>query len=489
MRRNFVFLGFVLLLLIAFSAFMTSCTKADDGKIKLTTTSEDARAKYLVARELIENLRIQEARPILEEAVRIDPNFAMAHLLLSNTATTTDAYLSSLNKAVELVPQVSEGEASVILATEARTLNDPMTELKHLNKLVMDFPTDERAHNLLAVHYYLQKEYRMAIDELNEATRINPNFAPAYNMLGYARMGIQQYPDAEIAFKKYIELIPNDPNPYDSYAELLMKMGRFEESIKTYRTALRISPDFLSSYAGIASNLNYLGRYEDARKELRQMYEVATNNGQRLNALFATSVSYLDEGNVPMAIQTMQDGLGIVENDQDHFQAAQILSGIGIIQIENGRAKDAAMNFERSLQMVENTQLPTELKEEIRRQNLYNMARVAIFNNDITVAQELANQYRLETERTRIGAEEEQANQLDGLIALQERRYEVAVKKLEQGDMEDAFTLYCLAQAYEKTGEREKAMKMCQDATILHTVTDFNYALVRGKAEAMLAGF
>ena len=52
-------------------------------------------------------------------------------------------------------------------------------------------------------------------------------------------------PNAEAAFKKYIELIPNDPNPYDSYAELLLKMGKFDDSIAQYRKALAIDPNFV----------------------------------------------------------------------------------------------------------------------------------------------------------------------------------------------------------------------------------------------------
>ncbi|MDQ3224723.1 MAG: tetratricopeptide repeat protein [Gemmatimonadota bacterium] len=68
------------------------------------------------------------------------------------------------------------------------------------------------------------REYRKSVE-------LAPDFAPAYNLLGYALRATADYAEAEKAFKKYIELIPEDPNPYDSYAELLMKMGRFDESI------------------------------------------------------------------------------------------------------------------------------------------------------------------------------------------------------------------------------------------------------------------
>ena len=68
------------------------------------------------------------------------------------------------------------------------------------------------------------------------------------------------------AFKKYIELIPDDPNPYDSYAELLMKIGRYDESIENYKKALSINPQFVFSFVGIATNLNLKGEYSAARE-------------------------------------------------------------------------------------------------------------------------------------------------------------------------------------------------------------------------------
>jgi tetratricopeptide (TPR) repeat protein len=66
------------------------------------------------------------------------------------------------------------------------------------------------------------------------------SYSTAFNILGYAYRQDGNYNDAEAAFKKYIELIPNDPNPYDSYAELLLKMGRFDEAITQYKKALAI---------------------------------------------------------------------------------------------------------------------------------------------------------------------------------------------------------------------------------------------------------
>ena len=88
--------------------------------------------------------------------------------------------------------------------------------------------------------------------------------------MGYAYRQLGDFANAERAFKKYIELIPNDPNPYDSYAELLMKMGRFDESIAQYRKALSIDEHFLNSHMGIAANLMYRTRQPRLRPKRRR---------------------------------------------------------------------------------------------------------------------------------------------------------------------------------------------------------------------------
>ena len=93
-----------------------------------------------------------------------------------------------------------------------------------------------------------------------KATEIAPKYSPAYNILGYALRQKENYAEAEQAFKKYIELIPNDPNPYDSLAELFLKMGKFDDAITQYRKALAIDPNFLNSHFGIGAALMYQAR-------------------------------------------------------------------------------------------------------------------------------------------------------------------------------------------------------------------------------------
>jgi len=70
-----------------------------------------------------------------------------------------------------------------------------------------------------------------AIEQYIKAVEINPAYSLPYNQLGYAHQLMENFTESEKAFKKSIELIPEDPNPYDSYGELLMKMGNSPNEI------------------------------------------------------------------------------------------------------------------------------------------------------------------------------------------------------------------------------------------------------------------
>jgi tetratricopeptide (TPR) repeat protein len=233
---------FSLLVVCAVSAPAVAQTAAAAGKIPITSSSEEARVLYLKGRDLAERLRATDARRYYEQAAAKDAGFALAYVGLANTSGTNREFVDAVTKAVALAPKVSDGERHMIQALDAGLKGDPASVLKHYTELVAQYPNDERAQMLLANTYFGRQEYQKSIDHFVKATAINASFSQPYNQLGYAYRFLDKYAEAETAFKKYIELIPGDPNPYDSYAELLMKMGRFDESARRTRRLPRSRP-------------------------------------------------------------------------------------------------------------------------------------------------------------------------------------------------------------------------------------------------------
>ena len=92
------------------------------------------------------------------------------------------------------------------------------------------FPDDERTHMQVANYFTGQQNFADAVMHYTHATSRNPEFAAAYNMLGYAHRNNGNLGGAKDAFARYVELLPNEANPYDSLAEAYLIMGQPEEA-------------------------------------------------------------------------------------------------------------------------------------------------------------------------------------------------------------------------------------------------------------------
>ena len=299
------------------TASTSSNATAANGKIAITTSSEEARKEFLAGRDLAEKLRVTDSIAHFDKAISLDPNFALAELNRANASPTAKEFFAHLNKAVTLSAKVSDGERMLIQATEAGANANPTKQKEILEQLVAAYPNDERAHFNLGGYYFGQQEFTRAINHYKKATEIAPDYSTAYNILGYAYRQNEAYADAENAFKKYIELIPNDPNPYDSYAELLLKMGRFEEAITQYNKALAIEPTFINSHFGIAAALAYQGKAGEAQAELEKITTKARTDGERRTALFGQMVVAADNGKLDQALAEVEKQYALGQKSSD----------------------------------------------------------------------------------------------------------------------------------------------------------------------------
>ncbi|GAB4375746.1 MAG: hypothetical protein Kow0042_21390 [Calditrichia bacterium] len=474
-------------LVIAFTCFMfIVCAKKESGKIPITTNSPEALQDFLKGQELFEKLRAQESLTYFRKAIEKDPNFALARLYYAQAQPTPKGFFQEIKKVEQLIEHVSEGERLWIQGFLAQVNGFPMKQRKYFRKLVEAYPRDERAHNLLGNHYFSHQEWHLAIAEYEKALEINPEFSQPYNQLGYAYRYLGDYQQAEKVFKKYIKLIPDDPNPYDSYAELLMKIGDFESSINEYKKALEVDSQFVPSHLGIATNLNFLERHEEAREQLKKVLRMARNVGERRQAYFSMAVSYVDEGRPEEALKMLQKQYALA--DSIHDVAAQVsdLVNMGNVLFEMGRYQQASEKYESSLQLVENSDLSDEIKDNARRLILYYTARIALKQGNLEEAKNKADKFKEWVYAVNNTFQIWLTHELDGMIALEEKKYRQAIEELKQANQQNPYVLYYLARAYQAAGNREKAREFAQMAAHHNTLNSMSYAFIRKAAMKML---
>lgn len=455
-------------------------------QIPVTTSSDEARQAFLTGRDLNERLRGTDAHEHFELAIELDPQFAWAHLLAGFTGSTAQEFWDRLESAVAASGGASEGERLLILAADAAAKGRAEEQLEHLTALVAAFPEDERAHNALGAAHFGRQEWAEAIVHYQHAIDIDPEYSPPYNQKGYAHRFLGDYDAAEASFQKYVELIPDDPNPYDSYAELLMKIGRFEESIGKYREALEQDPNFIASYIGVANNQIFMGEGEAARSTLDELSGVARNVGERRAALLWTARSHLHEADHERALERCAEMYALAQAESDLAAAAGDLNLMGDILLHAGRLDEAADSYEVSIETIEQATVTDDVKENVKRNILYDQARVALARGDLEAAKATTASYEGLAAPKQIPFELRQVHELQGRIALVEENYADAVAHLAQANQQNPEVLFLMAQAHHAQGHAEEARGFCEQAANFNALSG-TYAYVRAQAQEMLA--
>jgi tetratricopeptide (TPR) repeat protein len=471
--------------ILLLSTALTAVARAGDtpaaaGKVPITTSSAAAREAYLRGRDLAEKLRIQQARGEYERAVQLDPTFAFAYLNLAGTQPTTKEFFDTMAKAVTLADKVSEGERLMIRGTEAGGNADNATQLEIFTDLAAKYPGDERALTLLGNALFGTQDYAAAIAQYEKVVKIAPSFSPVYNQLGYSYRFSGDTAKAESAFKKYIELIPDDPNPYDSYAELLLKVGRFDESIANYRKALGIDPTFVNSRLGIATDLDLQGKTKEARRELDTMLQSAKDDGQRRAGLFSKTVSYVHEGDFAAARHELEKQYALGEKIGDALAMSGDLALMGNLAIEAGDATAAETNYRRALEVVEASKSVAAVnKENQRRLQPYRAGRVALARNDLPTAKAQSAAFSEKVASSGSAFQKKLAHELAGQVALAAKDYDRAIAELSQANPVDPYNVYRLSLAYAGKGDAAKAKELAARAENDNSLASLDHAFVR----------
>ncbi|HTT24758.1 MAG TPA: protein kinase [Candidatus Sulfotelmatobacter sp.] len=151
---------------------------------RVTTSSLSALQLYSRARDAQYAGRDDEVESLLKGALQLDPDFAMAHLLLgqyySAVVGRNDHALAEVQRAYQLRQSVSERELHRIEAHFYDLQERYEDKAQTLSVLVNLYPDDEEAHAELAQAYYDLGLLDKAILEARQALRLNPFHGPAY---------------------------------------------------------------------------------------------------------------------------------------------------------------------------------------------------------------------------------------------------------------------------------------------------------------------
>lgn len=470
--------------IIVISCLILGCGQVSDD-ITYTTKSDKALQLFLDGVEKTDNFYNDEARALFGKAVELDPEFAMAHFYWAITSVTQDDFQSRLSRAVELIDKASEPEKLLILSRKAANDDSIGLSLEYLKRLVEICPKGKRAHLTLGVFYFGQQEWELAIEEMNIVTSLDPNFAPVYNMLGYAYANIKKYPEAISALKKYSELRPEDPNPHDSMGEIFLLIGDYDNSLKHYSISLKLESDYVPSNAGIGHNYVFMGDFDKARLAYDEIFINARNIADTNTAYFWKSISYIYQEQNDKAIEVQKEHLEHAKILTDIYTQALIHGRMAAIYREMGNFDMALQECDNMREIAERPDMQPGLREVYERNYLFTETIVFSRLGKKDKARAKLDLFKQSAHASKNNITLKTYRGLEGVVAYWNKDYNNAIKHLLDSNPLNQYFNYYLGLCYLKTGREEDASDMFNEI-VASNRNGFLYSFVRSKAAKLL---
>jgi len=203
---------------------------------------------------LREQGRANEAREVLERAVRIAAEDADSHYLLASILETIgprDAEVSHLRKAIELRPDFELARLQLITALFK---SDRIAEAtKFCEESIAILPDSAELHFCRSNFYLHADEKTLAIASCKRALALNPGLLTAQQSLSRLLFDTDQFEQAEASYRREIELTPAHFGPYHQLGAVLSRMAKHAEAIEQFRRAIALNPRSGASYYSLAS--------------------------------------------------------------------------------------------------------------------------------------------------------------------------------------------------------------------------------------------
>lgn len=270
----------------------------------VTTSSEEARKAYYEARENDLKMYEREAISGYAKALQYDPHFVMATLRLADKIRGRDPERakSLLASAARSKDELTPREQLVLRIYEERWGKRDIPTLGALyDEYIRRFPDDPEGYWMRCNFLASQKRTAEALAEYERLLKVNPNYAIAYNTLGYASAARGDYAKAEDYLKRYRYLAPDQANPFDSLGELYALIGRYDEAEEVLKKALSVKSDFYPAYGHLGTVEIGRGNPAKAAQYFLKAADEAAQPLVRLDFRFYASIALLDAGDVVAA--------------------------------------------------------------------------------------------------------------------------------------------------------------------------------------------
>jgi eukaryotic-like serine/threonine-protein kinase len=190
-----------------------------------------------------------------EEAVRLDPQFALAYLRLSNQyfmLGDLKRASEAADKAEQLQSHLPRYEQLSLQQANASRGGDPDAEMAARQTIVSEFPRSTMDRGVYAHQLGFYGKRPQALEVLQQGLALDPKAEDLLNFQTYEYARSGDIDRSMAADDLYISVRPGDPNPYDTRGDALFISFRDDDAVAAYRKALELKPDLYLEYLKLA---------------------------------------------------------------------------------------------------------------------------------------------------------------------------------------------------------------------------------------------
>lgn len=248
------------------------------------------------------------------------------------------------------------------LASSYIKKNDTATAIEELSQASRIDPEAVEPHALLALLYSFQGELDLATREyelaLQNASKLEPQNIDIYKNLGLVYLKQKKLKEAEEAYLLIIKLSPDDPQAYFYLASVYSELDKNDLAQTQLRRALELKPDYPEA-------LNFLGylyvdqgkNLEEAATLIRKALESEPQNGAYIDSL---GWFYYQKGDFEQALKELEKASSLLEDPV-------IFDHLGDAYFKIKDTQNARINWEKSLKLKPEQEKVKEKMEKLNK--------------------------------------------------------------------------------------------------------------------------
>jgi serine/threonine-protein kinase len=225
---------------------------------------------------------VDRAISLLQKAIELDPNFAIAYADLGHAQVLKSRYTKEVkwlaqarqtcSKALSLNGGLSAAHlAQGMVLQEDGDLDGAIGEFRRA--LGLD-PSDDEILRRLALAYDEAGKVLEAETLISEAIKRSPASWVSYNFLGYFYFRHAQYTQAEPLFRAASQLAPDYPLALYNLGGVYLALGKYKDAESILARAVAVKPS-ANAYSNLGSAYFHLGNYAEAAEAFLKAGELS----------------------------------------------------------------------------------------------------------------------------------------------------------------------------------------------------------------------